>query len=130
MCDWSRLTIECVRPAIQGETLTLVHIGMGQTAMAGEDSRLVCVPIGSELVFAEPIRQAAGNIIKPGHRLARAFVDETEGAPFRDKMVLDDGRREVCLSGLMAGQMVRVLQMPPVPKNEHREHERDIFEAS
>src|SRR5262249_17858945 len=101
-------------PAIQGETLTLAHIGLGQIAMMGEDSQLVCVPIGSELVFAEPIRQAAGNIIKPGYRLARTFVDETEDAPFRDKMTLD-GRREVCLSGLMVGQMVRVLQLSRTP---------------
>jgi len=66
---------------------------------------------------------------KAGYRLGRTFVDETEDAPFKDKMVLD-GRREVCLSGLMVGQMVRVLQVPPVLKNEHRQHQRDIIEAS
>src|SRR6516225_9448839 len=114
MCDWSRLT-ECTRPTIQGETLTRAHIGLGHIAMMGEDNRLVCLPIGSELVFAEPIRQAAGNIIKPGYRLVRTFIDETDDAPFRDKMTLEDGVREVCLSGLMVGQIVRVLQLSRAP---------------
>jgi len=112
-----------------GETLTLTHIGMGQVAMVGEDNSIVCLPVGSELVFAEPIRQAAGNIIKPGYRLGRTFVDENEDAPFKE-MVLDDGRREVHLSGLMVGMRVRVLQVPVMPKGRHHQHKRDIIEAS
>jgi len=65
MCDWSRLTVECTRPAIQGETLTLAHIGLGQIAIMGEDKALVCVPPGSELEFSEPVRWACGAVIKP-----------------------------------------------------------------
>ena len=67
---------------------------------------IVCVPVGSELAFTEPVRWNCGAIIKRGYRLARTFVDETEDTPFRDKMTLD-GQREIYLSGLMVGQMVR-----------------------
>ena len=75
----------------------------------------MCVPVGSELAFTEPVRWSCGAIIKRGYRLARTFVDETEHTPFRDKMTLD-GQREVYLSGLMVGQMVRVLQCLPMPR--------------
>ena len=83
----------------QDLALTLVHIGLGQIAMAEQDRSSVCLPVGSELEFSEPVRWSCGAVIKPGYRLARTFVDESEDAPFKDKVVLD-GQREVCLAGL------------------------------
>jgi hypothetical protein len=51
---------------------------MGEVAMVGEDQSVVCIPVGTELEFTEPMRWACSAVIRPGYRLARTFVDEAE----------------------------------------------------
>ena len=122
MCDFSLKAVRS-RPAKVGDKLTTRQFNSGTTGFyAPEDQGMaVCLLPGTELSFAEEVRQRAtvpwsSNVISYRTAIFRQ-VNKNKAHAHHDALEFPDGQ-VVLLTTLRSGQQATVLQLPAAHQQE------------